>query len=100
MYNLWVSENPLINLLFFLFTVNAEALLSKFLGFFSFSLRDFFFFTYFIIFFFQVSLDILRTIVLSSYPLSESIVTQAFPAAIHCILNSDDNTILQVLYFV
>ncbi|XP_076333062.1 importin 9 [Tachypleus tridentatus] len=43
-----------------------------------------------------VSLDVLQTVVRSSSkPLLEALITQAFPAAVHCILNTDDNTTVQ-----
>ncbi|KFM58485.1 Importin-9, partial [Stegodyphus mimosarum] len=43
-----------------------------------------------------VSLDVLQTIVRSSSrPLPDSIISQAFPAAVHCIMHTDDNSILQ-----
>ncbi|GBL76601.1 Importin-9 [Araneus ventricosus] len=42
------------------------------------------------------SLDVLETIVRSSpRPLVPAIIQQAFPAAVHCIMHTDDNTILQ-----
>ncbi|KAF8793185.1 Importin-9 like protein [Argiope bruennichi] len=42
------------------------------------------------------SLDVLETIVRSSpSPLVPAIIQQAFPAAVHCIMHTDDNTILQ-----
>ncbi|GFT94809.1 importin-9 [Nephila pilipes] len=42
------------------------------------------------------SLDVLQTIVRSSpRPLATPIITQTFPAAVHCIMHSDDNSILQ-----
>ncbi|XP_022238749.1 importin-9-like [Limulus polyphemus] len=43
-----------------------------------------------------VSLDVLQTVVRSSSkPLLEALITQAFPAAVRCILNTDDNTTVQ-----
>ncbi|XP_067129013.1 importin-9 [Centruroides vittatus] len=43
-----------------------------------------------------VALDILQTLVRnSSRPLPEPLLTSAFPAAVHCILHTDDNTTLQ-----
>lgn len=45
----------------------------------------------------QVALDVLQTIVRSSKtPVSEQLV-RAFPAAVHCTLNSDDNSTMQVM---
>ncbi|KAG8180187.1 hypothetical protein JTE90_017703 [Oedothorax gibbosus] len=42
------------------------------------------------------SLDILQAIVRSSpSPISPPLITQAFPAAVHCVLHADDNSILQ-----
>src|SRR6218665_417839 len=46
---------------------------------------------------FQVALDILTTLVRwSPIPLSEILVSQAFPAVVQCTLQSDDNSCLQV----
>ncbi|XP_064488644.1 importin-9-like [Ornithodoros turicata] len=43
-----------------------------------------------------VSLDVLETIVRSSStPLSDALINQAFPTALHCILHTDDNSTLQ-----
>ncbi|XP_008544130.1 importin-9 [Microplitis demolitor] len=43
-----------------------------------------------------VALDVLQVLVKSSpQPLNNSLVETAFPAACHCIINSDDNGILQ-----
>lgn len=45
----------------------------------------------------QVGLDILETLVRSSpVPLSASLMNEAFPAAVQCMLNTDDNSTLQV----
>ncbi|XP_054724425.1 LOW QUALITY PROTEIN: importin-9-like [Uloborus diversus] len=43
-----------------------------------------------------VAIDVLQTIVRSSSPpLSDSIMNQAFPACLQCIMHADDNSILQ-----
>lgn len=43
-----------------------------------------------------VSLDVLQTIVRSStQPLSEALITQAFPVVVQCVLHADDNSTLQ-----
>ncbi|GIY31004.1 importin-9 [Caerostris extrusa] len=42
------------------------------------------------------SLDVLETIVRNSpRPLAPAFIAQAFPAAVHCIMHTDDNSILQ-----
>jgi hypothetical protein len=44
----------------------------------------------------SVTLDVLQTLVRSSpKPLSEQLMQAAFPAAIHIIMNTDDNSVLQ-----
>ena len=45
----------------------------------------------------QVALDVLQTIVRSStLPLSAELVQSGFPAAARCVLQSDDNSTMQV----
>ena len=45
----------------------------------------------------QVALDVLQTIVRSStLPLSGELVQSGFPAAARCVLQSDDNSTMQV----
>ncbi|KAG1698140.1 Importin-9 [Nymphon striatum] len=43
-----------------------------------------------------VALDILQTLVRNSpKPLSEALIHQAFPAVVHCVCNTEDNSVLQ-----
>jgi len=44
-----------------------------------------------------VALDVLQTLVrYSEPPLSDTLMNTAFPAALHCILRTDDNSTMQV----
>ena len=44
----------------------------------------------------ETALDVLETIVkYSKKPLSEALIENAFPAAVHCILRSEDNSVMQ-----
>lgn len=44
----------------------------------------------------DISLDVLQTIVkYSTAPLSDQLINNAFPAAVQCILNTDDHAIMQ-----
>ncbi len=43
-------------------------------------------------------MDIVQTLVRASpVPLPEALMTEAFPAVVHCTLNTDDNGTLQVI---
>lgn len=44
----------------------------------------------------ETALDVLQTVVkYSKAPLSEQLIENAFPAAVHCILRTDDNSVMQ-----
>ena len=47
----------------------------------------------------QAALDIITIILRSSQlPISDALVSTAFPAVAHCTLNTDDNSTMQVMY--